>query len=163
MTKEEKIICKEFLNDADNTHSCNEYKLLMNLLEQETVSRESYNHEYFLRKELDLKVIRLERQIAEQELCEDCISRQAVLDLVNSDWEYEELGVPINCLPPVTPTRKKGKWIIDDEELGRIWHCHCSNCKKDPQDYIGGTENWWLVRLPDYCPNCGIKMESEEE
>lgn len=35
MTREEKIICKEFLNDADKTHSCNEYKLLMALLEQE--------------------------------------------------------------------------------------------------------------------------------
>jgi hypothetical protein len=35
MTKEEKIICKNFLNDADKTHSCNEYKLLMALLEQE--------------------------------------------------------------------------------------------------------------------------------
>lgn len=35
MTEEEKIICKSFLHDADNTHSCNEYKLLMDLLEQE--------------------------------------------------------------------------------------------------------------------------------
>lgn len=35
MTREEKIICKQFLNDADTTHSCNEYKLLMELLEQE--------------------------------------------------------------------------------------------------------------------------------
>lgn len=35
MTREEKIICKEFLNDADPTYSCNEYKLLMALLEQE--------------------------------------------------------------------------------------------------------------------------------
>ena len=35
MTREEKIICKEFLNDADKSHSCNEYKLLMALLEQE--------------------------------------------------------------------------------------------------------------------------------
>lgn len=36
-------------------------------LEQETVSRESYDHEYFLRKELELKVAKLEKQIAEQE------------------------------------------------------------------------------------------------
>lgn len=35
MTEEQKIICKQFLNDADKTHSCNEYKLLMELLEQE--------------------------------------------------------------------------------------------------------------------------------
>lgn len=35
MTREEKIICKNFLHDADNTRSGNEYKLLMELLEQE--------------------------------------------------------------------------------------------------------------------------------
>ncbi len=60
----------------------------------------------------------------------------------------------------LTQERKTGKWIIDDEEHGRIWHCHCSNCKKDPQDYIGGSENWWLVRLPDYCPNCGSQNQN---
>ena len=54
---------------------------------------------------------------------------------------------------------KNGKWIIDDEEAGRIWKCHCSNCGKDPQDYISGTENWWLSRLPKYCPNCATEME----
>lgn len=55
----------------------------------------------------------------------------------------------------LTQEHKVGKWIIDDEEDGRIWNCHCSNCKKDPKDFIGGPENWWLVRLPDYCPTCG--------
>ncbi len=39
MTEEEKIICKSFLHDADNTHSCNEYKLLMELLEQEPTTK----------------------------------------------------------------------------------------------------------------------------
>lgn len=47
MTEEEKIICKEFLNDADNTHSCNEYKLLMALLEKEpTTNLENSTKKY---------------------------------------------------------------------------------------------------------------------
>lgn len=125
-----------------------------------------------------------------QEPCKDTVNREAAQKAVESTivkyipiliGRYErlplELAMAIKDLPPVTPKgvtvtdfadkcrecgkQKKGKWIIDDEELGRIWHCHCSNCKKDPQDYIGGTENWWLVRLPDYCPNCGVEMESE--
>ncbi|MBR2554768.1 MAG: hypothetical protein IKE94_07915 [Aeriscardovia sp.] len=45
MTEEEIIICKEFLNDADATHSCNEYKLLMALLEQEPKSEWQKDHE----------------------------------------------------------------------------------------------------------------------
>lgn len=35
MTKEEIIICKMYLEDLDRTHDCNEYKLLMGLLEQQ--------------------------------------------------------------------------------------------------------------------------------
>ena len=50
-------------------------------------------------------------------------------------------------------------WIVDDKEGRKIWHCHCSNCKKDPQDCIGGTDDWWMVRLPHFCPNCGSKMD----
>lgn len=122
--------------------------------------------------------------------CGDCVNRQAVLDMMQIRMSGKELYEAVYYLPSVTPVsciaefrfskedmqeiveekmkdimveRKKGKWIIDDEELGRIWHCHCSNCKKDPQDYIGGTENWWLIRLPDYCPNCGIEMQGVEE
>ena len=35
MTKEEITICKMYLDDLDKTHDCNEYKLLMGLLEQQ--------------------------------------------------------------------------------------------------------------------------------
>ena len=35
MTLTEIIICRIYLNDLDETHSCNEYKLLMRLLDQE--------------------------------------------------------------------------------------------------------------------------------
>lgn len=42
---------------------------------------------------------------------DDCISRQAVLDLVNADWKYEGLEEPINSLPPVSSSEKSNKWI----------------------------------------------------
>ncbi len=54
------------------------------------------------------------KRLLEQQTCEYCVSRQAVLDLVNSDWEYEGLEVPINCLPSVTPTTN---WIPVSERL----------------------------------------------
>jgi len=108
----------------------------------------------------------------EQEPCEDCVSRQAVLEQTYS-WckdeflrttnPFDYLRKRINALPPIQPKAKVGKWIIDDKERNIIWHCHCSECNKDPQDYIGGTENWWLVRLPNNCPNCGAKMKSEDK
>lgn len=94
---------------------------------------------------------------------EDAVSRQAVIKVAKGWWGKGVLTIDdIYKLPPVEPTRGKGKWIIDDKEYGRIWKCHCSKCGKDPQIYIGGSENWWLVRLPKYCPTCGKEMESEE-
>lgn len=41
--------------------------LAIKALEQETVSKESYDHEYFLRKEFELKIDKLQRQLEEQE------------------------------------------------------------------------------------------------
>lgn len=64
---------------------------------------------------------------------------------------------------------KTGHWILTDVERDRIWRCNCSECGKDPQDYICGSEDWWLIygNLPKFCPNCGAKMieahESEVE
>lgn len=108
------------------------------------------------------------KKYIEQEPCEDCISRQAVIDLINADWEYEGLEVEINNLPSVTPKletvtefadrcrecgarygkllkQKTGHWILRDDI------CKCSNCKD-----ISPV-------LHNYCPNCGAKMESEDK
>lgn len=52
--------------------------------------------------------------IKKQQPCEDCISRQAVLDLINADWKYENLESDIVNLPSVTP---KVKWIPVSERL----------------------------------------------
>lgn len=51
-----------------------------------------------------------------------------------------------------------GHWIIEEDILNRIHHCRCSKCNKDPQDYVEGTEDWWLGKLPNYCPHCGENM-----
>ena len=37
---------------------------------------------------------------------EDCISRQAVLDLINADWKYEGLEIKINNLPSAQPEER---------------------------------------------------------
>lgn len=100
----------------------------------------------------------------EQQPCDDCISRQVVIDDVvkctdmNEDT-MEVLEEKINTLPSVKPQRKRGKWIVVREEykfMGGIVNeprgCKCSNCNK-------------VVRFKsDFCPNCGAEMrESEEE
>lgn len=113
-------------------------------LRQDTVSRESYDHEYFLRKELDFKIAKLEKAIEEleQENCEDAVSRKAVLDLVNSDWKYEGLEV------------------LDDCPLVEI--VTCKDCKhRDPEDKFcdcGHAIKWSAPREDNfYCADAERK------
>ena len=54
---------------------------------------------------------------AEQEPCDDAISRQAVLDELNK-WEWQELYLPIHfkeniidVVPSVRPQEQTGKWV----------------------------------------------------
>jgi rubrerythrin len=82
----------------------------------------------------------------------DCISRQAVLDLINADWKYENLEIEINNLPSVTPQEpRKGHWIkgytFPD---GAYWKCDkCNELIK--------------VKIPmHYCNNCGADMREVE-
>lgn len=59
MTREKAI--KEYVTPALK-HTWNEKinKEVLEALEQETVSKESYDHEYFLRKEFEIKITKLE-------------------------------------------------------------------------------------------------------
>jgi len=92
----------------------------------------------------------------EQEPCEDAISRQAVLRLVE---QYPSiignrcvgLMADIKHLPPVTPSRPKGKWINNNNDDAGEGYFICSKCKSDVWD------------VTDYCPNCGADMRESEE
>lgn len=98
-------------------------------------------------------------QTLEQEPCEDAISRQAVLDLLedtNNGWIINE----VSQLPSVKPQENTGHWIGIDEEPHEVWECdHCgfvidgSGCI-DPYDYRDTYK---------YCPYCGAKMIEPQE
>ena len=90
----------------------------------------------------------------EQEPCEGCISRKAAIDAirdcVNMDIYTIEVKECLEALPPVTPVKKAGKWIINP--YGIDARLICDNC---------------LASAPyncrtNYCPNCGRKMEGVE-
>ncbi|MCR5727219.1 MAG: hypothetical protein K6G24_07120 [Lachnospiraceae bacterium] len=83
-----------------------------------------------------------------QQPCEDCISRQEVINCVTSNEFRYKIVEDIKTLPSVTPKEKTGHWIFD-EILDR--HYYCSECKSMGVDY-------W-----DYCPKCGAKMVEPQE
>lgn len=50
---------------------------------------------------------------------------------------------------------RKGKWVDDGTEFG----CCCSECGSTLDDYFDGlTEDVRLMKIPDFCLNCGADM-----
>lgn len=55
-----------------------------------------------------------------------------------------------------------GYWIDDNEnEIDAQYGRHiykCSECNEYADKFVAGTEDWWDLEKPNYCPNCGVKM-----
>ena len=111
-------------------------------------------------------------KLKNQAPCEDAVSRQAVLDELRTCFDthsiydenngenyiiYEDAVDMMEKLPPVTPTRKVGKWIkVTDTEFGIGYKC--SECGR----FIL-TESVDGRKLKDYpyC-HCGADMRGGE-
>ncbi len=66
----------------------------------------------------------------------------------------------------VTPKEKTGYWIDDADKIDAQFGRHeykCSVCGRIANYYVGGNECWWDIYKPNFCPNCGAKMEVENE
>lgn len=107
----------------------------------------------------------------EKQPCEDCISRQAVLDAMSHTWKhicfvarrkqptkgekavYFDMCGAVRQIPSVTPQQKTGRWVYELEDWNK-WTC--SECGWSKRADVH-------VRLGyNYCPNCGARMEECE-
>ena len=107
----------------------------------------------------------------EQEPCKDAISRQAVLDTLDTSDRFMDEDRTVDTyrallkecyevLPSVKPQPKMGRWIESDALLiatnedgcMKFPAKECSVCHKPH------IKAYWM----DYCPNCGAKMEGEQ-
>lgn len=108
--------------------------------------------------ERDKEALEAAIQALSQEPCEDTISRDAVMRLIENkpyDWsnltERHNMLMEIRKLPSVT--QKSGKWI-SVYQGDEIINYRCSECE------FGNTFGKSTYRM-NFCPNCGAKMESE--
>ena len=101
------------------------------------------------------------------------ISRAAVLTLpvipkehreyqtFNLDDAYEQgwndLQKCIESLPP--EPQRTGRWIYADTQCG----IKCSLCKTPVDDFCGSIDYVDLYYEPNFCPNCGARMEEPED
>jgi len=97
----------------------------------------------------------------------DYISRKAVLDALHryfadgfdSDkwWNSTYVLDAVNRVPSATPQPKTGHWEwVQYDANPNIGNWHCSECSC----ILRGETNGGPVRLPKYCPECGVKMEA---
>jgi hypothetical protein len=115
----------------------------------------------------------------EQEPCDDCISRQAVLEIYD-EWfatcniadKKESPKAKINALHKVTPIRPKGHWKL--VQRGKCIDVCCSNCKavrikeyayNYTIDQLDKEDVEECLKSDDmrYCPYCGSDNREVEE
>ena len=164
--KEYKAVIDALSGECERLHKENEE---LKALSQEPTKRE-LERDYLLHSFVEaLKVLQAEnddlKEKLKQEPCEDAISREdRIKDLIgaieNDDcnyWTPTKIASALKQLPPVTPSRRKGRWIIYNYPGHEC--VYCSSCKEEYYEddlYMGDSD------FPRYCPNCGAKMESEE-
>jgi len=150
--KQLKIELSVWESDCKSHHKTKDaLKAAIERLEQDTVSRETYESEYLARKQDEYELWK----IKQQEPCDDAVSRQTIdqniYDFAESNkLSYANMKNYILDVPPVTPARKKGKW--KKEYFGAMYDT-CSECGRRV------TSGYFEF---NYCPNCGAEMESEE-
>lgn len=173
MTDKEKIICKEYLNDLDKYHSCNEYHLIMGLLDAEpcedAVSRSgaiiqlSHNKigdddcDTVIQRDIET-IKRLPSVTPKTPECEDAISRQAAKHALCKAVHKRDSEIPCNnqtcsCLWTGTSVQDYAREInalpsvTPKPKTGKwIVHYECPVCGELRTKY---TET---------CPYCGTKM-----
>lgn len=102
----------------------------------------------------------------EQEPCEDAISRAEVLDLIDSEdpnYEVRHFKEDVECLLPVTPQPKTGRWeFVQYDGNPNIGNWHCSECRSVVIECVNKEEKSGIP-LYKYCPQCGARMVETQE
>lgn len=66
----------------------------------------------------------------------------------------------VKCICPTIDAEPvvHGHWVKDHDTKHLLWFCKCSACDREiTKDLLG---RWPLTK---YCPNCGAKMDEEQE
>ena len=103
----------------------------------------------------DLEALDLAIKALDQESCEDCISRQAVLDVIEREEFKGDAISEIEKLSSAIPQPKMGQWNIYKLSQGGI-----------DEEWLECSECTWsnALSIPrNYCPHCGAKMTESEE
>ena len=111
-----------------------------------------------------------EAEALSAEYCEDCISRQAVLDYIHESelGGYVELPTEtwvetVTKMSPITPKQKMGYWEwVQYDYNPKLGNWHCSECRGIVAVCVNKEKKGGIPRY-NYCPYCGAKMIKSED
>lgn len=104
----------------------------------------------------------------ERKPCEDCVSRAEVIDELNhlgrnafkNDTDYDNFFAFVDSLPPITPTRKVGKWMVKDNGNGGMY-VECPFCGAlAPCTEFADRVVW---KYSNFCYDCGNDMRGNKD
>ena len=86
----------------------------------------------------------------------DALEKQGLKFETHGGATFITLG-SVRCAPTIEAEPvKHGEWVWDSDNDRYV----CSRCNKEPSgDCNGGC----VSHLSDYCPNCGAKMDKEND
>lgn len=88
------------------------------------------------------------------------IERAKAFDICQKEYDYYcdttawTIGAAIKSIPAADVVEvRHGEWLLKHVGVGHYWEC--SVCHAPPNIYITEDTN--------YCPNCGARMDKEDE
>ena len=56
-----------------------------------------------------------------------------------------------------------GRWEDESDEYEKGMDLRCLVCGGRADSFVGGTEDWYCLWKPNFCPHCGARMDGDED
>lgn len=105
--------------------------------------------------------------ISRKALIEECEKMRIVVRMTDDPFEViREQGRIFRKAVDEAPTVDAvevvhGRWEDMSDKIDKGKDLRCSICHRRASNFVGGSEDWWDMWEPYYCPNCGAKMDGE--
>ena len=74
------------------------------------------------------------------------------------------VGAIYDCPPADVRENIHAAWEDTADPIDSKWgrkYYQCPKCSKRADYFMGGSEDWWCVDKPNFCPSCGAIMDGE--